>query len=144
MIKINVQVTSIIQKVRGNDNFQSEINVTPFVDVMLVLLVIFMVTAPIIKASLKVKLPSAKGEQSVETKDTIVIQVDSKGRISIDGVKTTLTSLPSVLREHARMGVKKAHIEADKRVRYGKVISVISEVKKVGIKAIGLVVIPEK
>lgn len=127
----------------------SEINVTPFVDVMLVLLIIFMVTTPILYQGVEVNLPSVKSKPipAAERHKKIVITLDGSGDIYIEKNKISLTALGNyVLEELDKAGKKgeeeKVFLKADSSVPYGKVIEVMAVVKNAGIGSIGLVTDP--
>ena len=123
----------------------SEINVTPFVDVMLVLLIIFMVTAPLIQAGVDVNLPetTAKGLRSPE--DPTIIVITKEGDIFF--VKDNkvpfekLQGFVAALRENK--GLEEIYLKADKDVSYGIVVKVMAEVKAAGIVRLGMITIPE-
>jgi biopolymer transport protein TolR len=127
----------------------SEINVTPFVDVMLVLLVIFMVTAPILYQGVDVNLPKteAKPMPAAEREKKIVVTVNDKGEIFIEKKKYSPSELRVKIREHIRDQGKKPEDEevflrADASVPYGTVIEVMAEIKNAGVKKLSLVTEP--
>lgn len=119
----------------------AEINVTPFVDIMLVLLIIFMVTAPMMQQGLEVDLPVAKG--SGFTKDTpIVVSITKNEKIYInDKGKTTIGKLASELKETKGNEVL---IKADSKVPYGFVIKVMARIKDAGIDKVGMITNPDE
>ena len=123
----------------------SEINVTPFVDVMLVLLIIFMVTAPLIQAGVDVNLPetTAKGLRSPE--DPTVLTVTKEGEIFFGKDKQVpfekLRGFVAALRENK--GLEEIYLKADKDVSYGIVVKVMAEVKAAGIDRLGMITVPE-
>lgn len=123
----------------------SEINVTPFVDVMLVLLIIFMVTAPLIQAGVDVNLPetTAKGLKSPE--DPTVIVITKEGEIFFGKDKKVpfekLRGFVAALRENK--GLEEIYLKADKDVSYGIVVKVMAEVKAAGIIRLGMITVPE-
>lgn len=127
----------------------AEINVTPFVDVMLVLLVIFMVTAPILYQGVNVNLPKVESKPlpAVETGKKIVITVNDKGEIFIGKRQYTLRELKVEIRSLIENQGKEVENEdvflrADTNVPYGTVINVMAEVKKAGVKKLGLITEP--
>jgi biopolymer transport protein TolR len=127
----------------------SEINVTPFVDVMLVLLVIFMVTAPILYQGVNVNLPKVESKPmpAAETEKKIVISVNDKGEIFIEKKQYTLRELTveirSIIRSRGKeVGDEDVFLRADTTVPYGAVINVMAEIKKAGVKKLGLVTEP--
>jgi biopolymer transport protein TolR len=117
----------------------SDINVTPFVDVVLVLLVIFMLTAPFIQGAINVELPRADAKQ-VDLKEGLIISVSKDKHVYLDKEIVPLTELEyklSIFRD-AFPG-RPVFLRADKEVPYGFVVKVVSILKKVGIENLGLV-----
>lgn len=118
----------------------SEINVTPLVDVMLVLLIIFMVTAPLLKQGIDVDLPQAKGKaMPVEERFVIVIKKD--GSFYLNDKKMSLARLVEKLRAVSKINPD-VYLEADKRVPYGHVVKLMAEIKEAGIEKLGMVTEP--
>ena len=118
----------------------SEINVTPFVDVMLVLLIIFMVTAPLLTAGIKVNLPESTSILKNEKNDPVTVTINSKGeiflqkkKISADGLIKKLKALKSQNKD------LKIYIKGDKKLNYGKVMDLMSFINKSGFKKVALV-----
>ncbi len=133
----------------GGRTVLSEINVTPFVDVMLVLLVIFMVTAPILYQGVNVNLPKVESKPlpAAETGKKIVITVSNKGEIFIEKKEYTLGELKIEIRSLIKSQGKEVEDEdvflrADTNVPYGAVMDVMAEVKKAGVKKLGLITEP--
>lgn len=126
------------------DHFEpvSEINVTPFVDVLLVLLVIFMITAPLFTKAVKVDLPKENlRSSSVRDVRKFVISIDRKGRFYIRGKRYNLKNLLQVATAwKLRNEGETAFIRADKRVKYGQITSLMVTLKNSGIHNIGLLV----
>ncbi len=122
----------------------AEINVTPLVDVMLVLLIIFMVTAPMLTQGLEVSLPLAEGKSfELASTNPAKITVVSSGAVYIDGVavgsRNLDLSLGTMLRARK---IKKALLEADESVPYGRVITVLDIMNKAGVEQLGMVTQP--
>jgi TolR protein len=118
----------------------SEINVTPLVDVMLVLLIIFMVTAPLLQQGIDVNLPQAKGKAlPPEERLTIVIKKD--GLIFLNDNPFTLPELKNKL-EALSQSNPDVFLRADKDVSYGLVAQVMGEVKEAGIEKLGMITEP--
>ena len=117
----------------------SEINITPFVDVMLVLLIIFMVTAPLLQQGIDVNLPQAKGKE-IAPAERIVITVKKDGKIYMEKATITLETLKSSL---ATTGNKEVFLKADKDVPYGIVVAVMGELREIGIEKLGMVTEPK-
>jgi biopolymer transport protein TolR len=116
----------------------SEINVTPFVDVMLVLLIIFMVTAPLLQQGIDVNLPQAKGKEMTPT-ERIVITIKKEGKIYLDKSSVTIETLKSKLASKTN---KEVFLKADKTVPYGTVVQVMGELREIGIEKLGMVTEP--
>ncbi len=113
----------------------SEINVTPFVDVMLVLLIIFMVTAPLLQQGIDVNLPQAKGKE-MPPAERVIITIKKDGKIYLDKTGIRLTELKSKL---ALMSNRDVFLKADKDVPYGVVVEVMGELREIGIEKLGMV-----
>ena len=133
----------------GNRKFLSEINVTPFVDVMLVLLVIFMVTTPILYQGVDVNLPkvSSKPISSIQNDKKVVVTIDNKGNLYIEKTQYSLSELKLKVRSLILEGGKnlkqeQVFLRADSDVPYGTVIKVMSEIQKAGVENLGLITIP--
>ncbi len=127
-------------KIRRNRGVMSEINVTPLVDVMLVLLIIFMVTAPMLKQGLDVELPKAKGKQ-LPTEERIAVVIKRGGKIYLNNRKVTLPELRRRLKAISKLNPN-VYLKADRRVPYGEVVKVMAEIKDVGIEKVGLITEP--
>jgi len=121
----------------------AEINVTPLVDVMLVLLIIFMITAPMLQHELDVNLPVATGTPQVHAEDRVVLTVNKQGSIYLDQTAYTLETLrPKLQTLYQTRGNKDIFLRADADVPYGKVVQVMDEVKKAGILKLGMITQP--
>jgi len=123
---------------------QADINVTPLVDVMLVLLIIFMVTAPLLAAGMKVDLPQAKaGALNVDQKP-IAIAIDEKGQVFLMDQPVADADLMDQLRTLAKDGADtRVYVRASKLVPYGAVAKVMGDVTSAGYKKVALVTDPE-
>ena len=118
----------------------SEINVTPFVDVMLVLLIIFMVTAPLLTAGIKINLPESASVLKNEKNDPVTVSMNSKGEIYIQKKKISPDDL--IKRLMALKGQNKdlkIYIKGDKNLNYGKIMDLMSFINKSGFKKVALV-----
>lgn len=113
----------------------SEINVTPFVDVMLVLLVIFMITAPMLQQGIDVNLPQAKGEE-MSPSERIVITVKKDGRIFLNKSSVTVETLKSRFKGKAGENV---FLKADRDVPYGIIVNIMGELRSAGIVKLGMI-----
>jgi biopolymer transport protein TolR len=127
---------------RGRRTTMSEINVTPLVDVMLVLLIIFMVTAPMMQQGLEVSLPETSSGGLAPQEDPLVLQIDrhkiAQAVIPVADLKAKMKAIFEKRRD------KTIFIQADKDVAYGAVAETISEIRASGITQISLVTIPKQ
>jgi biopolymer transport protein TolR len=127
----------------SNNGFMSEINVTPFVDVMLVLLIIFMVTAPMMMQGLDVALPEATAKPLESEKEPLVIAIDKDNQIFINDYQVTIDflgdKLSKILEGRTDRGV---YLKADKNISYGMVVRVMAEIKAAGVEKLGMVTEP--
>jgi TolR protein len=119
----------------------SEINVTPLVDVMLVLLIIFMVTAPLLQQGIDVNLPQAKGKE-LPTEERLTISIRKGGVIFLNEMPMQLKELSQKL---AAISNKNPNVflKSDKDVPYGLVVEVMAEVKEAGIEKLGMITEPK-
>jgi biopolymer transport protein TolR len=121
----------------------SNINVTPFVDVMLVLLVIFMVTAPIIQEGVEVNLPQAKAKPVEGEDQPLIVTIARDNQIYLNDNPMTLEELETKLRAITQLDRQKGvYLRADRDVRYGTVIEAIGEIKAAGIQKLGMIALP--
>ncbi len=131
----------------GNDKYQEEanstINVTPFVDVMLVLLIIFMVAAPLAAVTVKVELPPAVAKPTTNPPKPVYISIQPNGRLFIQDFPTDISSLGDDLRRQlgARRnpGKERIYIRADKDVMYGDFMGVMNQLQDNGFYSVALV-----
>ena len=126
---------------KNNDLYQplADINVTPLVDVMLVLLIIFMVTAPLLAKGVKVNLPQASAAQPLNQKDPIVVSVGKDGKVSLGGDNVTMETLIDGI--HAMMGgdtSRVVHVRGDTEAVYGEVVGVMDKLATNGITHIAI------
>jgi len=120
----------------------SEINMTPLVDVMLVLLVIFLVTAPMLNSNIKLNLPAESAAQITEEK-TITISLNLAGEYFVDDKLVSEKELEQKLNSTAKENPKQQiHIRADVDVNYGKVSHLLAQLQRVGLSNIGFVTEP--
>jgi biopolymer transport protein TolR len=128
-----------------NDNrgTMSEINVTPLVDVMLVLLIIFMVTAPMMQQGVQVNLPKADTKAMNPAEETVVVTVDKNNKVFINKEETPAGDLRSKLTDlFATRTKKEVFLKADASVPYGEVVRVMADIKGAGIERLGMVTEP--
>jgi len=124
----------------GDRGTMSQINVTPLVDVMLVLLIIFMVTAPMMQQGVQVNLPKADTKALAPKEDTLVVSLEQSGRtfinsseISGDQLQEKLTSML------AGREKREVFLKADQSVPYGEVVKVMAQIKGAGVERLGMV-----
>ena len=124
----------------------SEINVTPLVDVMLVLLIIFMVTAPLLTQGLEVQLPHAEGRSfELASNNPTKITVAASGAVYVDGITVGSRDLDLNLGTMLRARrVKRALLEADRAVPYGRVVAVLDVMNRAGVEQLGMVTQPRE
>ncbi len=128
-------------KTNRDRNVLSEINVTPFVDVMLVLLVIFMVTAPLLQQGVDVNLPKAKGKDlPPEERISLVIKRDRT--IYMNDTPLTIPQMRGKLEAISKLNPN-IFLKADKDVPYGLVVEVMGEIKEAGIEKLGMITEPK-
>jgi biopolymer transport protein TolR len=117
-----------------------EINVTPFVDVMLVLLIIFMVTAPMLTSGVPIELPESKGQQLQTNKEPVTLSVDRSGKVFIQETEIKLEEIAPKLKAIAKNGYdEQIFIRGDKGIDYGTVMRVMGRVKAAGFTKVSLV-----
>ena len=119
----------------------AEINVTPMVDVMLVLLIIFMVTAPLLVTGVPIDLPDSKAKALKSDDTPIQISIDAKGQVFIDQKRVTAAALPArltALRE-ARQDDARVYVRGDRKLDYGRVMELVGDVSAAGFKKVALV-----
>jgi biopolymer transport protein ExbD len=122
----------------------AEINTTPLVDVMLVLLIIFIITAPLLTHSVKVDLPRASSTPVEQKPNALRIGIDAEGRISIDSRTISLLLLEARLREAMKSDAQiELHLMADRASRYEIVAEIMSAARRAGVRKIGFVTQPD-
>lgn len=125
------------------DEVMNEINMTPLVDVMLVLLIIFIITVPVMKHAVNVDLPRATNQAQTSKPQTIRLSVDAQGSYYWNDVKVDDASLPVLLQaEAAKNPQPDLHIRADKEVRYERVAQAMAAAQRAGVKKIGFITEP--
>jgi biopolymer transport protein TolR len=122
----------------------SEINVTPLVDVMLVLLVIFIITAPLLASSIKLDLPSTEAAKPVDSPKYVTVVIDKSAKVFFDDQPVDLITLAQRLKQAAERGKDtEVQLRSDETVPYGKVIEVIGVAQKAGLTRIGFMANPQ-
>jgi biopolymer transport protein TolR len=121
----------------------SDINVTPLVDVVLVLLIIFMVTAPMLQMGIDVNLPKVKAKSVDITEEKLVLTIDGSRRIFLNKNRIPLEDLKPKLEAIFQDRIdREVYMRADKVVPYGFVVEVMSEIRKAGVDRLGMVTEP--
>ena len=121
-------------------NLVSEINVTPFVDVMLVLLIIFMVTAPMMTQGVDVDLPETESVESLPTdNENMILSLQADGTIYLDEYKVPIEELETKVAVLVKEQKRQLFLKADKNVPYGTVMAIMGRIKAAGIERLGMV-----
>lgn len=124
----------------GKGGFVADINVTPFVDVMLVVLIIFMVAAPMMSEGLEVELPQTRQVEVLSTEaDHMVLTVSKDGSVFLDEYRVEMDDLEGYLQRLVKEKNKTLFLQADKEVPYGIVVDIMGRIKAVGIDKLGVV-----
>ena len=118
----------------------AEINVTPLVDVMLVLLIIFMVTAPLLVAGVPVNLPDSRAKPLEQQQKPVQISLDTSGKVYVDEVEVPLPGLPARLATIPHgTDAPQIYLRADRSLDYGRVMQVMGELNRAGLNKVALV-----
>jgi biopolymer transport protein TolR len=118
----------------------SDINMTPLIDVMLVLLVIFIITAPLLVSSVKVDLPKAAGASASQAPKFVEISIDRAGQVFVDDKLQTPDALTALLQTTARANKDaEVRLRADTAVPYGRVVEVMGQAQQAGLTRMGFV-----
>lgn len=125
---------------QDSDEVLSEINVTPLVDVMLVLLVVFIVTAPLLTNAIPINLPKTDAVAPVEQKDPVVVSIDDKGQAFFDKAPIDLDQLGLRLQgAKAKDPDVRVQLQADDGVNYGQVAKAMASIEKAGITKLAVI-----
>ena len=123
----------------------ADINITNLVDVVLVLLIIFMISAPLLQSGIEVNLPKTKAAAVDDQAEGVVVTIDAKGGIYINDVWARLDNFEQALeRELSAKNTSSVYLRGDSAVVYGTAIAVIGQLKEMGIDNIGLITSPEE
>ena len=121
----------------------AEINVTPMVDVMLVLLIIFMVTAPLLTAGVQVDLPESKAAALEQDQQPVSISLDASGAVFVDDAPVAADALPARLQQlvasSREEGGPRIYLRADRGLDYGRVMQLMGEMNRAGLRRVALV-----
>ena len=127
---------------RGKRQPMADINITPMVDVMLVLLIIFMVTAPLLVTGVPVDLPDSKAKALKSDDTPVQVSIDATGQVFIDQMKLSSEALPAKLaaiREARASEEPRVYVRADRSLDYGRVMEIVGEVSAAGFRKVALV-----
>ena len=126
----------------------AEINVTPLVDVMLVLLIIFMVTAPLLVAGVPIDLPESRAGALDQQAKPVQVAIDGRGVITVDDAPVSETELPALLARIAAQPEpaegRRIYLRADRSLDYGRVMQVMGELNRAGLNRVALVSVGEE
>ncbi len=131
----------------GRKKILSEINVTPLVDVMLVLLIIFMITAPLIQQGVKIDLPETDPAQIDSGEDKMILSINKKGQIFLGSSLTPVPKnrLAELVKTNQKLQKdKEIYLHADRSLDYGYILDVMAVLKNNGIESLGMVSEPRK
>lgn len=138
-----MQMTGSNRRRGGGRTLVSEINVTPLVDVMLVLLIIFMVTAPMMTQGLDVDLPETTAKALPQKENPVMITINKKQEIFLNKIKADQQLLRQQLENLAGKGTERPiYLKADREVPYGMVVSVMADIKAAGFDKLGMITQP--
>ena len=137
--------TRTLRRGRRRPKVMSEINVTPFVDVMLVLLIVFMVTAPLLTVGVAVDLPETSANPLEGDTEPITVSIKQDGKIFLQETEILVEDVVNKLLAIAENGYdERVYVRGDKNVEYGTIIRVMAVISKAGFKRIGLVTTEEQ
>ena len=127
-----------------DDDVVSDINITPLVDVILVLLIVFIVTAPLLTNSVKVNLPKAAPTQSTDQNKALVISVKPNGAIFLDKAPVSLENFEQEISQRKTANSKLAlNLNADETVPYGTVAKLLASIERVGVEKLSVITEPK-
>ena len=129
----------------GPRRAMTDINVTPLVDVMLVLLIIFMVTAPLIQSGVKVDLPRASAQQMEHQEEKLVLTITRDRRVFLGNTEIPGADLERKLSSNARIQKEKElYLHADRSLPYGQVVEIMAVARRAGVESLGMITEPDK
>ena len=127
----------------GSGSLLTEINVTPLVDVMLVLLIIFMVTAPMLQTGVDVNLPEAKAQTIPDDEGKLILTVTKDKRVFLGKLQIAWDQVEQTLKSNAKLNAdRELYLHADKNLYYGDVVKIMAAVKQAGVDKLGMVTDP--
>ena len=129
----------------GGRRQMTDINVTPLVDVMLVLLIVFMVTAPLMQSGVKVDLPRASAQQMEHSEEKLVLTITRDRRILLGNVEIPAAQLETKLATNARVQKdKELYLHADRSLPYGQVVEIMAVARRAGVESLGMITEQDK
>ena len=129
----------------GPRRAMTDINVTPLVDVMLVLLILFMVTAPLMQSGVKVDLPRASAQQMEHSEQKLVLTITKDRRVLLGDAEIPFVDLEKKLAANARLQKdKELYLHADRSLPYGQVVEVMAIARRAGVESLGMITEPER
>ena len=129
---------------QNEDSIMSEINMTPMVDVMLVLLIIFIITLPVIQQAVKIELPKANSERNVVKPESVQLTIDGKGQIVWNSTAIDLKTFDGYAEKAAQKDPQpEINLRADKSVKYEYVAQVLAASRRAGLTKLGFVTEPD-
>jgi len=138
----------VVKRGLGRSNVNADINVTPMADIMLVLLIIFMITTPLLQTGVTVNLPKAKNPldaPEADSKDAIVVALTREGRIYLQKTPNSEDELIKYVTDRLTGEINKTmFLKADQSVSYGRVVQIVNQCRKAGVERIGLMAEKEK
>jgi biopolymer transport protein TolR len=127
----------------GNTSTMTEINVTPLVDVMLVLLIIFMVTAPMLQTGVDVNLPEAKAQTIPDDEGKLILTITKDKRVFLGKLQIKWEDVEKTLKNNAKLNTDhELYLHADRDLLYGDVVKIMAAVKQAGVDKLGMVTDP--
>ena len=130
----------------GGDDDQpvSDINITPMVDIMLVLLIIFMVTAPMMKQGVDVQLPETSSSPVTTEDERLILTMTNQKKFFLGKIEIPAAQLATKLAANARIKEGKAlYLHADARLGYGEVVGIMADLRQAGVRQLGLITEPK-
>ncbi len=128
---------------RNRQQVMSQINVTPMVDVMLVLLIVFMVAAPLLTVGVPVDLPTTQADTLPQNDKPVIVSVDGQGQIFIGDKQVSPTNLVAELQATAKGGPEtRIYVRGDQAINYGKVMETMGLIKAAGFTKVALIALP--
>lgn len=130
---------------QGGSQPMSEINMVPLIDVMLVLLIVFMITAPLLTHSVQIDLPKASSQASNQKPDTVTLAMDGEGALHWNDQPIERADVVGRLREAARQEPQpELHLRADRDTRYQILAEIMADARNAGIEKIGFITVPAR